>query len=369
VDDKGITSVEDGKPNARVATGLKKDEFVKWFVERLRGHGTATLPQPPKNVAKLVEQGGFPVRVHVAEDYETDIEKRWWMSGKLETKDVPQSSNRACRGTLTQDFDDKMGDTKTMYRAVIFNPVPGPPMGPNTRLSFKYKLHGTDRLRVQLYSLTNGYHRYLSLDSLKTDQWTIATVDMTQMRRPDGSGGPLAENERIDDIQFYVDPLAELLITGIVLYEAAAAGEKRSFPERIIFTAWFDTGNQGKEWPGDFEIVPHEKPRTWKAARSVTNPATGEPWIRVELRGERRFDEKVNLFFRYHLTGADRLSVEIRGPSTTVNWKCPDSKRDEWSQWNCRNGSNGNNRIADELRFRVPKGAQLLVDDVLLYVP
>ena len=50
-----------------------------------------------------------------------------------------------------------------MYARVIFNPVPGPPMGKNTRLSFRFKLHGTDTLRVQLYSLTNGYHRYLSM--------------------------------------------------------------------------------------------------------------------------------------------------------------------------------------------------------------
>ena len=92
---------------------------------------------------------------------------------------------------------------------------------------------------------------------------------MTQMRRPDGTGGPLAEDERIDDIQFYVDPRAELLIDDIVLYDAAADGEKRPFPKRILFTGWFDTGKQGKEWPGDFEIVNHEKPRTWKCARAV----------------------------------------------------------------------------------------------------
>src|SRR5262245_16994484 len=202
VDDNGITVVEDGKPNARVATALKNDAFVKWFVARLRAHGKESLLQPPSNLSKLVEQGGFPVRVHVAEDYSTDIEKRWWMCGKMETKDVPPGGRRACRATLTQDFDDKMGDLKTSYRAVIFNPVPGPPMGPNTRLSFKYKLHGTDRLRVQLFSLTNGYHRYLSVEGLKADEWQSATVDMTKMRRPDGSGGPLSENERIDDIQF-----------------------------------------------------------------------------------------------------------------------------------------------------------------------
>src|SRR5262249_3144952 len=156
----------------------------------------------------------------------------------------------------------RQGDMKTMYRAVIFNPVPGPPMGKNTRLAFRYKLHGTDTLRVQLYSLTRGFHRYLSLDGLTQDRWMSAAVDMTQLRRPDGSGGPRSEDERIDDIQFYIDPRAELLIDDIVLYEAAGPDEKRPFPERILYTGLFDTGKQGKEWPGDFEIIPHEKPRT-----------------------------------------------------------------------------------------------------------
>ena len=189
---------------------------------------------------------------------------------------------------LTQDYDAKHGDGKARYKAVIFNPVPGPPMGPKTRLSFRYKLSGTDTIRVQLFSLSNGYHRYLSLTGLPQDEWAEATVDMTQMRRPDGGGGPLAEDERIDDIQFYIDPRGELVIDEMILYDEAAEGEKRPFPKRLLFTGWFNTGKQGQEWPGDFEIVPHEKPRTWKAAKSVVNKETGQPWIRLNLRGQRR---------------------------------------------------------------------------------
>jgi hypothetical protein len=99
--------------------------------------GEAVLPKEPANRSALVERGGFPNRVHCFEDYETDIEKRWWMSGKAETADVPPANARACRGVLTQDFDDLQGDMKTMYTAVIFNPVPGPPMGKNPRVSFR----------------------------------------------------------------------------------------------------------------------------------------------------------------------------------------------------------------------------------------
>lgn len=206
VDDGGMTLVKDGKPNARVAFGINGEAFLLHLVTRLRSHGTATLPKPPGNPSKLVEPGRFPSRVHAFEDYDTDIEKRWWMCGKLEVKDAP--SGRACRAVLTQDFDDKQGDSATMYRAVIFNPVPGPPMGPNTRLRFQYKLTGTDTIRIQLYSLTNGYHRYLSISGLEQNKWLEGCVDMTHMQRPDGTNRGLAVNERIDDIQFYIDPRA-----------------------------------------------------------------------------------------------------------------------------------------------------------------
>src|SRR5262249_22372846 len=199
------------------------------------------------------------------------------------------------------DFDGKMGDLKRMYAAVIFNPVPGPPMGQNPRLSFRYFLKGTDVLKVQIYSLSKGYHRFLTLTGLPQGSWQEATVDMTAARRPDGSGGPLSEGERIDDIQFYADPRAELLIDDIVLYDEAAPNEKRPFPKRLLFTGWFDSGKQGKEWPGTFEIVAKKPPLTWKAARSGSDPGSGDPWIRRPLPAERPRRAATHLPFPSHL--------------------------------------------------------------------
>src|SRR5262249_31004931 len=155
------------KPNVRVATAIKQDEYVKWFADRFAATTPkATPPVKPGNRAKLIPQTGLPNRVHAFEDYRTDIEKRWWMSGKPETANLPPGSTRVCGGVLTQDFDGRMADQNTMYTAVIFNPVPGPPMGKNPRLSFRYWLQGTDTLRVQIYSLSNGYHRYLTVPGL-----------------------------------------------------------------------------------------------------------------------------------------------------------------------------------------------------------
>ncbi len=268
VTDDGLLKSVDGKPNSRVAVSGHPGLFFQQMIERYTDpQAKRAAPDPePKTTGKPIPRGKFPARIHAFEDYETDIERRWWMTGRPETDNVPPGSRRACRGVLTHDFDDLQGNRRAMYRSVIFNPVPGPPMGASTRLGFRYWLRGTDRLRVQLYSLTNGYHRNLTLTGLTQASWQDATVDMTQMRRPDGSGGPLAEDERIDDIQFYTDPQAELIIDDILLYDAAADDEQRPFPQRVVFTGWFDTGKQGVEWPGQFEIVPHVPPLKWKAA-------------------------------------------------------------------------------------------------------
>jgi len=367
ISDKGMTLAKDLKANCRVAKTIKRNAFLNSFVERLRSVGKETLPRPPKNPAQFIDPGLFPGRVHAAEDYETSIEKRWWMCGKLE-KNAPRAGRRAMRAVLTQDFDDRQGDTAAMYRAVIFNPVPGPPMGPNTRLRFKYKLTGTDTIRVQLYSLTNGYHRYLSVSGLDEGKWQSGCVDMTQMRRPDGSGGALVALERIDDIQFYIDPRAELLIDDVVLYEAAANGETRPFPKRILYTGLFDTGKQGKEWPGDFQIVDHHPPRAGKAAKSVVRKG-GESWIRLDLKGERLLDRRIELTFKYKLDAKNTLKTELyhRGEGKAVAAQSTALPGNDWGEQTLRFTVLPNTPI-DEIRFLLPSG-ELQIDDVLLYTP
>jgi hypothetical protein len=295
----------------------------------------------------------MPRRVHAVEDFETDIEKRWWLAGTLETANVPPGSRRACRGTVSKDFDDKMGDPQARYTAVIFNPVPGPPMGKETRLRFRYWLRGTDRLRVQIFSLTNNYHRRLELAALPQGSWQWASVDMRELRRPDGSGGPLSEDERIDDVQFYVDLSAELIIDDIALYDAAAPEETEPFPSRIVFTGGFDTGQQGKEWPGDFEIVPHEKPLKWKAARSMQDR------LHVSLRGTRPVgDREVRLRFRCRVTGADEFRIQ----DVAVR-----AKRDEWQEM--RLALPTGSGTLDSVCFSVPAPGVLWIDDLLVYEP
>lgn len=339
--------------------------------------------------AGLIDDDRMPVRVHVFEDYETEIEKRWWLRGVEETREVPGSlsrhvpNRRAFRAAATKDFDDKQGDPEKQLRAVIFNPVPGPPMGARTRLKFRYRLSGTDAFRVQIYSLTNNYHRKLELTGMEQGKWTAATVDMTQLRRPDGSGGPLSADERIDDIQFYVDPKAELLIDDIVLYEAAEEASDDAatemFPARIVFTGWFDTGKQGAgyEWPGEFEIVPHEKPRTWDAARSLVDRATKTNAIRLDLRGPRPVGKQVSLRFDCRASQDAEIRVGLRSRSpdvAAIEGQSIAAKKDEWrtARMDFRvavNDGDEDSKYVRTIEFVAPEGVDVLVDDVLLYEP
>ena len=342
----------------------------------------------PANFVLPIENDHLPFRVHVVEDYETDIEKRWFMRGEPVKDAVPPSlsasvaNRRSCRATDTKDFDDRMGDADITYKAVIFNPVPGPPMSGHTRLSFRYRLRGTDTIRVQIYSLTNGYHRCLTLTALKQDRWQSATVDMTQARRPDGSGGPLAADERIDDIQFYVDRAADLWIDDIVLFDAGDDADdpkrREPFPRRVIFTGWFDTGKQaaGHEWPGRFEIIPHERPRTWKAARSIADDKTDKARLEVSLRGSRSLSANTRLRFRYSLPRGDSIEALLVDSKSGKTWpgRVKNASADRWDEavvdFDIKPFDRESPPAVDAIHFSVNgKDALLLIDDLLLYEP
>ena len=187
------------------------------------------------------------------------------------------------------------------------------------------------------------------------------------MRRPDGTGGPLAKDERIDDIQFYVDPRAELLIDDVILYEAAAEGEKRPFPKRVLFTGLFDTGQQGRHWPGELEIVNHEKPRIWKAAKSVLDK-DGKPRLVIGLRGARALDAQTELTFRYKFVGEGEVGVSL----LNAKGDAPDArtafkpKAGEWTEVTLK-FTPAKGTAAEAIRFTLPDKSELVIDDVLLY--
>ncbi len=320
--------------------------------------GKGNTPAPPYT-------NGLPLRVHVYEDYETDIEKRWWLRGSVEGTNVPKSfspslsNTRACRATGTNG-----------QKAVVFNPVPGPPLGEHPRLNFRYWIAGADQLQVQIFSLSREINRQIILTNLANAHWEPVSVDVTDLRSSDGSGGPFVEGERIDDLQFYVSPKADLLIDDMVLFEAAPETEKHPFPKRLIFTAWFDTGKQGAEWPGNFEIVSHEKPLTGKAAKSVLAPGGEKPWIRLQMRGFRRLSEVNHLRFRYRLKGAKKITVVLaNSQGGRIRTELADLQEGSWQEGTAIFKEDPEVPFADEIQFRIAADAELLVDDVLLFEP
>ena len=153
----------------------------------------------------------------------------------------------------------------------------------------------------------------------------------------------------------------------MILYDAASEGEKRPFPKGVLFTGWFDTGKQGKEWPGEFEIVNHEKPLTWKAAKSVPGK-DGRPRLIVGLRGERRFDELTELTFRYKFTGEGEVAVELSGTGKSPPRAAFKPKVGAWTEVTLTFAP-GKGATADAIRFILPDKSELLIDDVLLYMP
>jgi hypothetical protein len=339
----------------------------------LLGSATTKAAEP----GQFILRQALPTRVHTYEDYETEIEKRWWLRGAIETNNLPRSlsaslaNTRACRASASKEFGDTQGKRLGSEKAVMFNPVPGPPMGPRPCLSFRYWLKGDDTIRAQIFSLTKNDNRFLILTNLPQGRWEQATIDLTRTRRADGSNDPFSEGERIDDIQFYVRTNADLIIDDIVLYEAPPETEKRPFPRRIIFTAWFDTGKQGVEWPGDFEIVPHQPPLTWNAAKSVQHAASGASWIRINMRGFRRLSQVTQLRFRYRLTGTTSVTFALANSQSDqeVSTDLPFLETNSWSVASVRFRFDPEMPFADEIRFRIRRDAELLIDDVLLFEP
>src|SRR5687767_11967748 len=55
------------------ATSVDTGKFMRWYVDRVKAVGEAALPEPPVNESTRVERGNLPAKVHVFEDYETDI--------------------------------------------------------------------------------------------------------------------------------------------------------------------------------------------------------------------------------------------------------------------------------------------------------
>jgi hypothetical protein len=344
----------------------------------------------PRGTAKadLRHPSAFPHRIWAACDFEGQTPDYGWF-GPAETNRLPRyPGNRTALGVSERPYRN--------VSAVMtgINPVPGPRMGNENGLYLRYFLEGGAKATFQHFSLTREDNWHIVVDGLTQGRWDEVTLNFTRdARRNDGSAEPFGDGERMDDFKIFAGRADQaeryqLLIDDVIFFanDPALPPEPEPFPNRVILLAAFDTGPKDKYWPGDFEI--EEKPPPggwWRAAKSVARKDGGGQFIRVEITPPRPVGAHTKLRFRYHLTGAPAMTVQIFDATVQDNRhiRLPQLKQGEWTTLyldftrdSRRNDGTPNSRfdagnLVDDLFFLVEgagaREATLRIDEVVLF--
>jgi hypothetical protein len=330
----------------------------------------------------------FPQRIWAACDFEGRTPDYGWF-GPAETNNLPRyPGNRTALGTSARPYRD--------VSAVMtgINPVPGPRMGKENGLFLRYFLAGGTEATFQHFSLTSEDNWHIRVSGLTTGRWAQATLNFTRdARRNAGNANGFGDGERMDDFKLFVGRPAEsnryqLFIDDVVFFanDPALPPEPEPFPNRVIFLAAFDTGPKEKYWPGDFELA--ERPPNgawWRAAGCVPRKNGPDRFIRLQIEPPRPVGARTKLRFRYHLTGASAMTVQLFDATVQDNRhiKLQNLKQGEWttryvdfgrdSQRNdgTRNSPFAAGHLVDDLFFFLPGDgggrARLFVDEVVLF--
>ena len=325
----------------------------------------------------------FPHRIWAACDFEGRTPDYAWF-GPAETNNIPRyPGNRTALGVSERPYKS--------FSAVMtgINPVPGPRMGKENWLFIRYFLKGGTEATFQHFSLTTEDNWHVNAKELQTGKWAEVTLNFTRdARRNDGSKEPFRDGERMDDLKVFAGKPEdaakyELFLDDVIFFanDPALPPEPEPFPKRVILLAAFDTGPKEKYWPGNFEIL--DKPPEgawWKAARSVERKDGKAQIIRIEIAPPRPVGAHTKLRFRYHLTGASTMTVQIFDATVQDNRhvNLTGLKQGEWTTQyvdftrdSRRNdGTTGPftaGNLVDDLFFFVPAKATLWVDEVVLY--
>lgn len=338
--------------------------------------------------ASTQRPASFPHRIWAACDFEWTAPDYGWF-GVPETNNIPAyPGNRTALRAQAGPYQN--------VSAVMagINPVPGPRMGKENGLFLRYFLQGGPRATFQHFSLTREDNWHIVADGLKTNQWAEVTLNFTRdARRNDGSSEPFGEGERMDDFKVFAGPPAAanryaLWIDDVIFFanDPTLPPEPEPFPHRIILLAAFDTGSKEPYWPGDFTI--EETPPSgagWRAARSVPRRDDGTQMVVLPITPPRPVGARTKLRFRYHLTGASALTVQIFDVTVQDNrhLRLTDLPQGEWTTLyldftrdSRRNDGTPDSPFAaghlvDDLFFFVEgegaKSATLFVDEVVLF--
>jgi hypothetical protein len=340
--------------------------------------------------AEVARPKSFPHRVWAACDFEGRTPDYAWF-GPAETKNVPAyPGNATALGAGEKPYKN--------FSALMtgINPVPGPCMGKSNFLYCRYWLKGGTEATFQHYSLSSNDNNHIRVSGLTEGRWSEVTLNFTKdARRNDGTPGvPFKEGERMDDLKIFVGKPGdgrpyELYVDDVIFFaeEPGLPPETEPFPNRVIFLAAFDTGtdpkSKDKYYPGAFDLARGKDapPGTfWGAARAVPGKDGKGKWIRLAVAPPRPVGERTKLRFRYHLTGASSLTAQVfdltDGDNRHVRLR--DLRQGEWAFTIVdftRDGRRNDGRQTpfaaghkvDDLFFFVEEGADLLVDEVVLF--
>jgi hypothetical protein len=263
----------------------------------------------------------FPHRIWAACDFEGQTPDYAWF-GPKETKNIPQyPGNATALGVSAKPY----GKSSALMTGI--NPVPGPVMGKVNKMYCRYFLKGATEATFQHYSLTRNDNNHIRVSGLTEGRWSELTLNFTRdAARNNGSPEAFAKGERMDDFKVFVGKPDdgkeyELFLDDIVFFDddPDQPREREPFPNRVIFLAGFDTGIdakiKSKYWPGDFEIVTQAKGAPadsyWGVAKAVPRPEGKGKWVRLEIKPVRPVGAHTKLRFRYHVTGASTMTVQV----------------------------------------------------------
>jgi hypothetical protein len=371
-------------------------------------------PQPPRKrgtaTAEVARPDHFPHRIWAACDFEGQTPDYAWF-GPKETTNIPKyPGNATALGVKEKPY----GTFSALMTGI--NPVPGPMMGKANKMYCRYFLKGGTEATFQHFSLTVEDNNHIRVSGLTEGKWSEVTLDFTRdAARNDGSATAFQKGERMDDLKVFVGKPKdgknyELYLDDVIFFDddpemlkgepipslrgigRATKTEKEPFPNRVIFLAAFDTGTDAKSkpkyWPGDLEIVTKSKGAPedsyWGVARAVPHQETKGKWIRLEIKPPRPVGEHTKLRFRYHLTGADAMTVQVfdatDGDNRHINMKGLKEGAWQWAILDFTKDAKRNDgketpfaagHTVDDLFFLVTPAAgkevQLHVDEVTLF--
>jgi hypothetical protein len=343
--------------------------------------------------AEVARPDHFPTRIWAACDFEGRTPDYAWF-GPAEKKSFPDYPGNV---TALAVSERPYRDFSALMTGI--NPVPGPRMGKENYLYLRYLLKGGTEATFQHFSLTREDNNHIHVTGLTEGKWSELTLNFTRdARRNDGSAEAFAEGERMDDFKVFVGKPKdgrkyELFLDDVIFFSVdpkqpadTKPDDPEPFPNRVIFLAAFDTGPKEKYWPGEFEIAEKELPADswWRVARAVARKDGKGKWVRLQIEPPRPVGERTKLRFRYHLTGASKMTAQIFDATDQDNRhvRLTGLKQKQWSTASVDFTADGKrndgsdtpfaagHKVDDLFFFVEPDGKEevnLLLDEVVLF--